>query len=190
MDGHYKEYMITLIRYGIVLVLVLMTNIHEWSFLGVWFHFSFSFTHTHMTISFLPWCFMFIFLTWGKHFLVLSSFMTYHQVTILTRRVPLVEQKLLTLPVHLWSPPVFSGVREKNKQDYTDLTSAQRSNIPSGQTCCRPMHSSWTSCTNEKSFNPVRKVTLVQRRLTVVSDVGLTSNANVGQSSFCSSGRR
>ena len=111
MDGHYKEYMITLIRYGIVLVLVLMTNIHEWSFLGVWFHFSFSFTHTHMTISFLPWCFMFIFLTWGKHFLVLSSFMTYHQVTILTRRVPLVEQKLLTLPVHLWSPPVFSGVR-------------------------------------------------------------------------------
>jgi len=40
MDRHYKEYMIKLIRYGIVLVLVLM-------FLGVWFHFSFSFTHTY-----------------------------------------------------------------------------------------------------------------------------------------------
>jgi hypothetical protein len=37
---------------------------------------------------------------------------------------------------------------------------------------------------------PVCKVTLVQRRLTVVSNVGLTSNANVGPSSFCSSGRR
>jgi hypothetical protein len=35
------------------------------------------------------------------------------------------------------------------------------------------------TCTNKKSFNPVRKVTLVQRRLTVVSDVGLTSNAVV-----------
>ena len=32
-------------------------------------------------------------------------------VTRLTRRVPLVEQKLLTLPEHLSSPPVFSGVR-------------------------------------------------------------------------------
>ena len=32
-------------------------------------------------------------------------------VTILTRRVPLVEQELLTLPKHLSSPPVFSGVR-------------------------------------------------------------------------------
>jgi hypothetical protein len=32
-------------------------------------------------------------------------------VTILTRRVPLVEQELLTLPEHLSSPPVFSGVR-------------------------------------------------------------------------------
>ena len=32
-------------------------------------------------------------------------------VTRLTRRVPLVEQELLTLPKHLSSPPVFSGVR-------------------------------------------------------------------------------
>ena len=32
-------------------------------------------------------------------------------VTRLTRRVPLVEQQLLTHPEHLSSPPVFSGVR-------------------------------------------------------------------------------
>ena len=32
-------------------------------------------------------------------------------VTRLTRRVPLVEHELLTLPEHLSSPPVFSGVR-------------------------------------------------------------------------------
>ena len=32
-------------------------------------------------------------------------------VAILTRRVPLVEQELPTLPEHLSSPPVFSGVR-------------------------------------------------------------------------------
>jgi len=32
-------------------------------------------------------------------------------VTRLTRRVPLVEQELLTLPEHLRSPPVLSGVR-------------------------------------------------------------------------------
>ena len=32
-------------------------------------------------------------------------------VTILTRRITLVEQKLFTLPKHLSSPPVFSGVR-------------------------------------------------------------------------------
>jgi hypothetical protein len=32
-------------------------------------------------------------------------------VTRLTRKVPLVEQELLTLPEHLSSPPVFSGVR-------------------------------------------------------------------------------
>ena len=31
-------------------------------------------------------------------------------VTRLTRRVPLVEQEMLTLPEHLSSPPVFSGV--------------------------------------------------------------------------------
>jgi hypothetical protein len=37
-------------------------------------------------------------------------FMTYHRVW-LTRRVSLVEQELHTLPEHLNSPPVFSGVR-------------------------------------------------------------------------------
>ena len=32
-------------------------------------------------------------------------------VTILTRRMPLVEQELLILPEHMSSPPVFGGVR-------------------------------------------------------------------------------
>jgi hypothetical protein len=32
-------------------------------------------------------------------------------LTRLTRRVSLVEQQLFTLPEHLSSPPVFSGVR-------------------------------------------------------------------------------
>jgi len=46
-----------------------------------------------------------------KHFPVLSSLMTYHRVcTRLTRRVPIVEQELLSLPEHLNSPPVFRGV--------------------------------------------------------------------------------
>ena len=42
-------------------------------------------------------------------FPVLSPCMTYHRgfVTILTRRVPLMEQELLTLPGHTSSPPVF-----------------------------------------------------------------------------------
>ena len=43
------------------------------------------------------------------HFSVLSSFMT-RFVTRLIRRVPLVEQELLTFSEHLSSPPVFSGV--------------------------------------------------------------------------------
>ncbi len=50
--------------------------------------------------------------TCPTHFPVLSSFMTYHRfVTRLTRRVSLVEQELLTIPKHLSSPPVFSGIR-------------------------------------------------------------------------------
>ena len=47
--------------------------------------------------------------TCRKHFPVLSSFT--RSITRLTRRVPLVEQELLTLPEHLNSPPVFSGFR-------------------------------------------------------------------------------
>jgi hypothetical protein len=35
-------------------------------------------------------------------------------ITRLTRRVPLVEQELLTLPEHLSSPLVFSGVRVRH----------------------------------------------------------------------------
>ena len=50
--------------------------------------------------------------TCRKHFPGLSSFMTYHRfVTRLTRRKPLVDQEIHTLPGHLNSPPVFSGVR-------------------------------------------------------------------------------
>jgi len=47
-----------------------------------------------------------------KHFPVLSSsWLITGFITRLTRRLPLVEQELLTLPEHLCSPPVFSGVR-------------------------------------------------------------------------------
>ena len=51
--------------------------------------------------------------TCRKHFPILSSFMTYHTGFIprLTRRVPQVEQELLTLPDHPSSHPVFNGVR-------------------------------------------------------------------------------
>jgi len=38
-------------------------------------------------------------------------------VTRLTRRVPLVEQELLTLPEHMSSPLVFSGVRVTRSSD-------------------------------------------------------------------------
>ena len=48
--------------------------------------------------------------TCRKHFLFVSSFMTWF-VTRLARRVPLVEQGLLIFPEQLSSPPVFSGVR-------------------------------------------------------------------------------
>jgi hypothetical protein len=43
-------------------------------------------------------------------FLMHDSFITGF-VTRLTRRVPLLDQELLTLPEHLSSPPVCSGVR-------------------------------------------------------------------------------
>jgi hypothetical protein len=41
----------------------------------------------------------------------LFGFQTFGFLTRLTRRVPLVEQELLTFPEHLSSPSVFSGVR-------------------------------------------------------------------------------
>ena len=53
-------------------------------------------------------------MTCRKHFPVLSSFMTYHIIVFvskLTRRMPLVEQDLFTLPDHPSSSPVFSGIR-------------------------------------------------------------------------------
>ena len=50
-----------------------------------------------------------IYSTCRKHFPVLSSFMTYHRATRLTRRVPLVEQELLTLLENLSSPPILVG---------------------------------------------------------------------------------
>jgi hypothetical protein len=49
--------------------------------------------------------------TCRKHLPVLSSFMTYYRILTTLTRVSLVEQKLFTLPEHLSSPPVFSGVR-------------------------------------------------------------------------------
>ena len=50
--------------------------------------------------------------TCRKHFPVICSFMTCHCIVPrLTQRVPLVAQELPTLPEHLSSSPVFSGVR-------------------------------------------------------------------------------
>jgi hypothetical protein len=42
---------------------------------------------------------------------ILPDLIQFLVVTRLTRRVPLVEREPLTLPEHLRSPPVFSGVR-------------------------------------------------------------------------------
>ena len=52
--------------------------------------------------------------TCRKYFLVLTphSWLITGFVTRLTRRVPLVEQELFTIPEHTSSPPVFSGVRD------------------------------------------------------------------------------
>ena len=44
-------------------------------------------------------------------FLFIQTLMLPSLVTRLTRWVPLVEQELLTLPEHMSSPPVISGVR-------------------------------------------------------------------------------
>jgi hypothetical protein len=46
------------------------------------------------------------------HVPVLSQIMTHHLVCNKSRTtVPLVEQELIILPVHMCSPPVFSGFR-------------------------------------------------------------------------------
>jgi hypothetical protein len=47
----------------------------------------------------------------NDHGYVPHSWLITGLVTRLTRRVPLVQQKLLTLPMHMSSPPVFSEVR-------------------------------------------------------------------------------
>jgi hypothetical protein len=43
--------------------------------------------------------------------LVLSQYITTSFITRLTRRMPLVQQELLTLPERLSPPPVYSRVR-------------------------------------------------------------------------------
>ena len=72
-----------------------------------WSHYFESFTVATMTL-FLP--------LWNNcvtndHGYVPHSWLITGLVTRLARRVPLVEQKLLTLPMHMSSPPVFSEVR-------------------------------------------------------------------------------
>jgi hypothetical protein len=49
-------------------------------------------------------------------------------ITILRRRVPLVEQELLILPEHMSSPPVFSRVRVTREfaNRRTENTKAER----------------------------------------------------------------
>ena len=48
---------------------------------------------------------------WGQ-LINFSAISWREQVSRLTRRMPLVEQELLTLPEHLSSPPAFSGLRD------------------------------------------------------------------------------
>jgi hypothetical protein len=52
----------------------------------------------------------------GNVFQQRNTYILRHVLTRLTRRVPLVEQKLLTVPEHLSSPPVFS--RSGKTRDY------------------------------------------------------------------------
>jgi len=49
--------------------------------------------------------------TCRKYFSLFSLLMRYTRFVRLKQRMPLLEQKLLTLPEHLRSSPVFSGVR-------------------------------------------------------------------------------
>ena len=43
---------------------------------------------------------------------LISTTITHARYIVITRQVSLVEQELLPIPVHLSSPPVFSGVRD------------------------------------------------------------------------------
>ena len=79
-----------------------------------WVHYFESFTVATMTwltvIEYLYHKWPRICSTCRMHFPVLSTFITGFGTKLL-RRVPLVEQELLTPPEHPSSPPVFSGVR-------------------------------------------------------------------------------
>jgi hypothetical protein len=72
-----------------------------------WSHHFESFTVATMTL-FLP---LWNICVTNDHGYVPHSWLITGLVTRLTRRVPLVEQTLLTLPIHINSPPVFSEVR-------------------------------------------------------------------------------
>ena len=72
-----------------------------------WSHYFECFTVATMTLLLPLWN---ICVT-TDHGYVPHSWLITGLVTRLTRPVPLVEQKLLTLPMHMISPPVFSGVR-------------------------------------------------------------------------------
>ena len=64
----------------------------------------------------------------------------------------------------------------------TDLTSAQRSNIPSGQTSCRPMHSIWTL--------DIGRETIGNKTLQRRANVEPISRANVDPMSKMATGQR
>jgi hypothetical protein len=66
--------------------------------------------------------------------------------------------------------------------DYTDLTSAQRSNIPSGQTSCRSMHSIWTL--------DIGRETIGNKTLQRRANVEPISRANVDTMSKMTTGQR
>ena len=69
-------------------------------------------------------CFKFLFINW---FIILNTSRSFPHsrlitgvVAILARRVLLVEQELPTLPGHLSSPPVYSGVRVTQSLVFVD----------------------------------------------------------------------
>jgi hypothetical protein len=66
--------------------------------------------------------------------------------------------------------------------DYTDLTSAQQSNIPSEQMCCRPMHSIWTL--------DIGRETIGNKTLQRGANVEPINRANVDPMSKMTTGQR